>query len=824
MPDWRIGILAVATSAFIATASWNLPYQQGDRYDYSAWYHADINSYLSAVPNLFKSEMTKGWRYYKEHFLMANGLVNHQRKDAHGDNVIGRDEAVSEGQGYGMLLALLCNDQETFNRIFEAANQYLWDTGRQSYFCWRWQGGCTGQGAATDADLDIGLALVFADKLQEHGFWNAYANNGVTYRSRAMEIIGSIRTNMTSNDYLLPGDNWGASGINNLNPSYFAVAWLKVFNAYQDQYDFTAVIDKCYEVIEAMPHYNKGQAANWITPSGGRASFGGLDMGADGIRTPWRIAMDALWFDDSRARQFCANSKRTLTQYASSSSSDILEQMGYYNEQGALITDPGNRGTCGEIAMWACAIVGSKDPAYATKGMNGTVLTNIIGGAGSGSADHFGSASLKDELYYYKQSIAMLGFAAIAGQFPNVLADLDDGVAPPEPVKLTSGLSASAASVSLPGTVTFSATLDKAAPWTLTLTGMSTGKTETLSGQTAAVSATWTGSGWYDIETVEAALFVTGLDEATDPQQLAVSVAITAVPDRPAIEPGATLMVHDLENNSTINAWGGAWYVYTDKSANGTSTTDPADAVDLAAANAGSPGAGIAVSFAVDQFAGVGMNLTAEGETLDLSPFASISFDYKTDGLTRVQFMLATANITNYAYSQVMLPSTNGQWQTRTVAMNELMAPSWSPGVDKDPSVSEKIQWQIGQGDNGTLWLDNISMTLETGRLPGEDIMTLIDGSDVRRASAVIIAEASLRAIRAAGGLIHIAGIPDQPRAVRLYGADGRCAAQCAIHGEPGQWVAEPVRSLAPGAYVAWILWRGGVSRTVRLPAGFALR
>jgi hypothetical protein len=370
--------------------------------------------------------------------------------------------------------------------------------------------------------------------------------------------------------------------------------------------------------------------------------------------------------------------------------------------------------------------------------------------------------------------------------------------------------------------VTFSAALDKAASWTLTIKGMNTGKIETRTGQTAAVSATWTGSDWYDIETVEATLSVTGLDEATDPDQLAVSVAITAVPDRPAIEPGGTLLVHDLENNSTINAWGGAWYVYTDKSANGTSTTDPADAIDLAAANAGSPGAGITVSFAVDQFAGVGMNLITEGETLDLSPFASISFDYKTNGLKQVQFMLATANITNYAYSQVILPSTNGQWHSKTVALDNLVPPSWSPDAAKDLSVSEKIQWQIGQGDNGTLWLDNISMTLKPGRLPGDDIMSLIDGSDVRRAGEAMVAAASPRAIRASGGRIHIAGIPDAPRAVYIFGADGRRVGLCDIHGASGQWVAAPVQPLAPGAYVARILWGAGASMTVRLPAGFA--
>ena len=39
------------------------------------------------------------------------------------------------------------------------------------------------------------------------------------------------------------------------------------------------------------------------------------------------------------------------------------------------------------------------------------------------SADHFGDQSLQDHQFYYKQSISMLGFALIGGQFPNIMAD-----------------------------------------------------------------------------------------------------------------------------------------------------------------------------------------------------------------------------------------------------------------------------------------------------------------------------------------------------------------------------------------------------------------
>ena len=237
---------------------------------------------------------------------MPNGLVRHLRMDGN-KQVIGQNEAVSEGIGYGMLLALINNDQNNFNKIFEGANSNMWRG--SSYSCWSWaNGGCVQGGAATDADLDIALALVFADKLQEKGLWNSYNKNGVTYKSRAMEMIKSIKETMVSGDLLLPGDSWGGDGFNNINPSYFSTAAMRVFNQYQTTYDYTAVINKCYTILESTSNYNKGQAPDWCNSSGGpTGKYYGMSIEA--IRVPWRIGLDAIWFNDSRAIQYCKNTK-----------------------------------------------------------------------------------------------------------------------------------------------------------------------------------------------------------------------------------------------------------------------------------------------------------------------------------------------------------------------------------------------------------------------------------------------------------------------------------------------------------------------------------
>lgn len=764
-------IISILIAAVLARAGWNLPYPHQPAYDYSTYYSQSLRDYLEIVPTLFEDELAKGWSYYKSHFIMGNGLVNHQRLGSGGE-VIGTDEAVSEGQGYGMLLAVLNNDQATFDRILKAANQYMWNG--TTYGCWRWRNGCVESGAATDADLDIALALVFADKLEERGFWTG-GDAGVDYGEHAVKVIGGIRTGMVSSSgYLLPGDSWGGSGEQNLNPSYFATAWMKVFDAYQDQYDFSGVVDRCYEVLAKMPRYDVGQATDWITKDGGRASKGGLGMGNDAIRTPWRIAMDALWFGDPRAVEYCGNSKGTLTEYANTNKAYLQKQMGQYTESGSLVPDSW---MCNEVALWSCAILGSKDASYAREGLHSQIIRAIIGS----TADYFGSIEMQDNKFYYKQSLAMLGFATITGQFPNVMADLSQPITV-EPVQLTEPLAVSPASVSLPASVAVTASFDKSTSWSVTFTGESTGKTETYDGTGTSVAVAWTGNGWYTVESVAVTLEAANLDEATDAGSLEAAIAITSAPERPQIEPGSLLSIHDCENQSTVNDWGGAWYVFTDAGDGGGSVVAPSEASELVRDGVGHPGHGVKATFnPVDQYAGVGMHLTEEGTTLDLSNFESVVFDYRTEGgMDQVLFMVTTANITNYAYSLVQLSGTNGQWRTETVRLADLEPPFWSPGTTKDLRVSEKLQWQVQDNNTGTLYLDNIGLRLADGKLPGADIEAIVGGTPVAAPRAPLPGGAPV-VVHLSGGSVAAEG----PRGTRveLYTALGQRLSAGTIRG-----------------------------------------
>ncbi len=723
------GILLFIFSS-LSFASWNLPYKRPSKYDYSSFYNNELNSYFNTEsPDIQYKKFKSSWQYYKSKFMMPNGLIRHQRGIS-----TGRNEAVSEGIGYGMLLAVLNNDQDAFDSIFNGANTFMWSGSSKSYWNWsivvndtnNYQSVRTVEsGAATDADLDIGLALVFADKLVQKNLWKSGTTNP-SYNTRALEVIGTIKTKMCSGNYLLPGDNWGGSGLSNLNPSYFATAWLKVFNDYQKTYDFTGVIDGCYSVLKGTTNYSKGQAPDWCTTSGGRGSKS-YDMSNDAIRTPWRIAMDALWFDDTRAIEYCSNAKKTLSPYLSDFDATI-NQMAQYNSNGT--TQLANTsGGFKECVMWSCSALGSKDAIFSSKILTNYLFTYIFHGNNSSTSGRaLGNYQLSDQYYYYNESIGMLGYAALTGQFPNMQADVMD---PPDPeyVKVTSPLKASVTSITLPGTVTFTATLSNEAAWTLTLTGKTSGKISTYSGNGTSVSVVWSGRGYFTVESLVAVLGVTNIDASTSASSLNATVQITAVPTKPVIAAGSSIIVHDMENKGTTNYLNGKWFIFNDiADATSPSTTYPGAGVTsgLVMPGYGNPNYGLKISFTkIVKYAGVGTYLTGSDTLadIDLSAFDSVSFDYKNDSaLTSLKFALVTTNNTNRKYMEISLTPSK-EWNTISIALSSLSTPSGS-GSTLDLKRVRAMHWR-GEAGTGALYIDNVKLRLKSGQIPSDDFFSI---------------------------------------------------------------------------------------------------
>ena len=372
------------------------------------------------------------------------GLIHRPKSEAPGD-------AVSEGVGYGMLVALYANDQASFNKMWDAANTVMWG---QCYYNWQMaaDGKITGMGAASDAEEDIALALIFADKLVSAGKWKAYTSTkfGYDYKTHAQKILDCMWSSkqITSSGILAPGAGWGGNEF--VNPGYFSPAWYKIFAKFDSNGDrWNQVVDKSYEIISKSPGYSMGMVPDWMTPNGGWVGSSGLGYNAyfesrgfykDAIRILWRVAIDAIWFDEQRAKTFLKNALTFINSKGGAKASNFyqIEKAGELLPADEKWTEFNNSKDTSTwryrrehshltIGMWATAAmaVGEKADRIAFSEEMGKFYEG---------RDYFGlakdeSGALEDTLHnemYFDQFLAWFGTSMMSGAFVNVIDAIDN--------------------------------------------------------------------------------------------------------------------------------------------------------------------------------------------------------------------------------------------------------------------------------------------------------------------------------------------------------------------------------------------------------------
>jgi len=215
-------------------------------------------------------------------------------------------DTVSEGIGYGMLIAVYMNDQNLFDGLWKYYNNFLNANGVMN---WKISGCDTvlGFNGATDAELDVAMALIIAYK--------RWGNNGtVHYENEAKNLITIIKDHeIEANTYVLkPGDAWGGSNVTNI--SYFAPAYYRAYNTLNPNAIWNNVASKSYDIIEVNQTVTSAVynlVSDWCTADGNFASSvaswatnQGKKYGYDASRTPWRIAIDYLWYGNTDALNY----------------------------------------------------------------------------------------------------------------------------------------------------------------------------------------------------------------------------------------------------------------------------------------------------------------------------------------------------------------------------------------------------------------------------------------------------------------------------------------------------------------------------------------
>lgn len=458
------------------------------------------------------SALARTWRGIKSHNIdpWDNGLVHRPYSEYPGD-------AVSEGQGYGMLTALYENDQATFDSIWRASERSMAvsQDGYTYYDWWRCADGgtsCTGptfkNGPATDADQDIALALIFADSLVRKGAWEDHqAPDGSSYGERAQMVLNAIWTLMVQDGkYLRPG-NWGGSTM--LNVGYFSPAWYRVFAEVDtaSSHDWNAVVEQCYTTLALTPGIDKGLVPDWSTATGHVLSNGpgynayanGQWMYKDAIRILWRLSLDWLWFGESRAKTILDSA---LAFVGSPSGANFYQLDGTpvpvsdTFTLGSGLWRSRNEHSHLTLAMWACAALVSGDDATAAEWADSLLAylpdDSLTWGIPSelDLADRTGS--LPNEVYF-DQFLAWFGTSVLAGRFSNLLADLSDPLAGipvawlQEPTTSPIGLDLA------DGPWKATGILNKPATWSVTITSLVDSSRWSVSGRSDTLAPIWKG-------------------------------------------------------------------------------------------------------------------------------------------------------------------------------------------------------------------------------------------------------------------------------------------------------------------------------------------
>lgn len=263
--------------------------------------------------------LQQSWAVYRQRFIQADGRVIIWEHNG---------RSVSEGQAYAMLRAVLANDPETFALTLKWAEDNLQrrpadqPNGERLDSLWAWNWGDNDQGEwgvldpnfASDADLDAITALILASRR-----WNR--PDYLELARTKLNDLWNLSTVATSADapvkrYFLPGPLAAfQAGPNQvyLNPSYLAPYAFRLFAQVDPNHDWLSLVDSSYQVLQGSTQLSTvGLPSDWVAVDLTTGQFQAPSAQSrlrstysfDAFRVWWRVSLDAVWFNEPRAKAF----------------------------------------------------------------------------------------------------------------------------------------------------------------------------------------------------------------------------------------------------------------------------------------------------------------------------------------------------------------------------------------------------------------------------------------------------------------------------------------------------------------------------------------
>ena len=292
----------------------------------------------------------------------ARGFLRARRPDTP-DGVV--NSTVSEGIAYGMIIAVLCDQQPLFDDFYRYALCFENKSGLMDWYIAPDGLHALGVGAATDSDEDIAWALLMAHR--QWGGQGALVEPYLVSAQRQIERIWQCEVDHDRYpDMLLPGDDW--RGQNVFNPSYFAPHQYRLFAEATGNPGWLRVIDRGYEIVFASLNARSENRENGLVPAWCNAegtpveAFPGAltNYQYDSARLPFRLAQDWAAARDPRALDYL---KRVSAFFARIGADQIVDG---YTLGGEPAPDPRSaRPNPGSAVFVGAAAVGAMhDPQY----------------------------------------------------------------------------------------------------------------------------------------------------------------------------------------------------------------------------------------------------------------------------------------------------------------------------------------------------------------------------------------------------------------------------------------------------------------------------
>jgi endo-1,4-beta-D-glucanase Y len=442
------------------------------------------------------------WTGWKSRFVI-DGLIQ-------GNDPDGNKRPISEGQAYGMCLAVWMGDQTAFNSIWQATETSFWKSSK-NWYSWITSGD---DNFAGDADIDICGALIFASALVDEGIWTNSTVGGNTYKAKAKIVLQSIITNFIdqSNNYRI--NSWPGAGDGIRNPSYHMPFWYPIFKEFGaansvSGMDWDKAANGAFDLLEAQPNSSKGMARNFSNGSGGSPSGNptstpnNYDMGFDAIRVPYRIGLAGIWYPSKFPRAI-SYAKKVWANGAVDP-----DQPGMYQVANATLwgwTEHEYEEFMTR-AMWGTLAASVQDSSDEGAAAFSTIKTYMSGNHVKPGLGYLSGANTDSTCEscparnYFAQSLGLLGALAIAGRAWNIWDDLKNPWTPPDTTpKITTALTATPASIEqtasgttagTANTTLITATWNRSVSWKVRFVGRTSGGTYEKTGTSSSVSFSW---------------------------------------------------------------------------------------------------------------------------------------------------------------------------------------------------------------------------------------------------------------------------------------------------------------------------------------------